>query len=78
MYHSSIIEDIQWIPKASCTAKNFDMCLASLETNMQFQVWQMSQDFTEQEIDILHLAEYIDENELEWNNLNKSKNLKLI
>ena len=37
----------------------------------------MSQDFTEQEIDILHLAEYIDENELEWNNSNKSKKFKI-
>ena len=39
MYHSSIIEDIQWIPASVGAAKNFNMCLASIETNMQMQVW---------------------------------------
>ena len=63
MYHSSVIEDIQWIPKSK--GDKFNMVLASLETNMQFQIWQMNQEFKTQEIDYLHLADFVDENELE-------------
>lgn len=41
------------------------MAIASVETNMQLQVWQMTTEFTETEIDILPLAQYVNEDELE-------------
>ena len=63
MYHGSVIEDIQWVPNPK--GEQFSMMLASLETNMQFQIWQMNQEFRSQEIDCLHLADFVDENELE-------------
>ena len=44
------------------------MAISSIETNHQFQIWQMKQqEFKQSELDILHLSEQIDENELEWN-----------
>lgn len=63
MYHGSVIEDIQWVPNPN--GQQFSMMLASLETNMQFQIWQMNSEFRSQEIDCLHLADFVDENELE-------------
>ena len=50
MYHSSVIEDIQWRPnqlvKGNATQ---DLMLASLETSMMFQVWQMKDEFASED-----------------------------
>lgn len=61
MYHSSIIEDLQWCPSPGYLSKS----IASLETNTELQVWQMNNDFMESELDILHLAQYVRDDELE-------------
>ena len=66
MYHSSSIEDLQWRPQTNSGHHSyFDMAIASLETDQQFQIWQMNQDFAEKEEDIIDLGEFIDDGELE-------------
>lgn len=66
MYHCSNIEDLQWRPPMrSAHESTFNMAIASLETDKQFQIWQMNQDFAEKEEDIIGLAEYIEDCELE-------------
>ena len=63
MFHNSVIEDIQWCPTKGA---HFNMALATVETNMQMQVWQMSKrEFIEKESDNLHLADKIMQSELE-------------
>lgn len=39
VYHSSIIEDLQWCPNKD---NHYNLAIASLETNMLMQVWQLS------------------------------------
>ena len=45
MYHDSTVEDLQWRPVCPNTAQNheFTLSIGSLETDKQFQIWQMRQ-----------------------------------
>lgn len=43
MYHSSMLEDIQWNPNAG----DLELSIASIETQKSFQIWQMKDDFIE-------------------------------
>ena len=64
MYHSSSIEDFMWChdPKATYTGVPR---ICSVETQFTVQLWQISDEFTDREIDTMHLVEKINENELE-------------
>jgi hypothetical protein len=61
LHHSSPIEDLQWRPVMQHgngdKSGRLRMMIGSLEREMQMQVWQMNEEFTEREIDILSLAE---------------------
>ena len=68
MYHSSVIEDLAWRPSHLMpTSDSRDLMLASTETQMRFQVWQMKNDFIgEDQLKMVEdLAPLIDEAEIE-------------
>ena len=41
------------------------MAIASIETNMQMQIWQFSKEFIDKEIDNMGLVDRIKDHELE-------------
>ena len=63
-FHTIPIEDIQWLPKSSANLCSQE-ALATVETDTRMQIWSISSEFTENEIDILHLMEAVEDDELE-------------
>ena len=61
-YHGSNIEDLTWINNVNGAQQPF---ICSIETNYSMQVWQMSDEFTDREIDNFKYLDNIDLNELE-------------
>mmetsp|Transcript_11746 Transcript_11746/g.19821 ORF Transcript_11746/g.19821 Transcript_11746/m.19821 type:complete len:172 (-) Transcript_11746:9-524(-) len=66
VHHSSSIEDVQWRPVMVGESESPSyLRLCSMETEMQMQLWQVNEEFTEKEFDILHLSEFIRDEEVE-------------
>jgi len=66
VFHTSPIEDLQWEPKSKIAShKANESMVASVETDTQVQIWSISKDFTDTEVDILHLMNEVDSEELE-------------